>query len=137
MLCQASEHIRELRRSTADAWHEREMVMADHYEVLRGVLRVLGDLELENDAAASRRLAIDGLQRILTEQQIEPIESAKGDPFQPDVHVCEEMIDSDLPAGLIVQTLETGYLCYSRDGQRVVIRPARVVVSRCGLAKEV
>lgn len=65
------------------------------------------------------------MEDILKKRGLVRIEVKKGDKFDPAVMEAIAEVDSDLPAGEVVEEIETGYRLYDR-----VLRPARVKISK-------
>ncbi len=112
------------------AWHEREALIDDYYQILRGLLRVLDDCRIVTEENAELDVVCSGLGKLLDEQQVEQIEVHDGDSFQPERHDCEQTEESEQYApGTVLRVVETGYQRRLANGNTVVVRPARVVVS--------
>ncbi len=70
------------------------------------------------------RMIYNQLKAILEKEGLKAIE-AKGQPFDPRYHEAVSMVESALPAGVVVEEYETGYLFKDK-----LLRPAKVAVSR-------
>jgi molecular chaperone GrpE len=65
------------------------------------------------------------IEDILRRRGVERIVVKAGDPFDPAVAEAIAEIDSEKPAGTVVEEIETGYRLYDK-----ILRPARVKISR-------
>jgi molecular chaperone GrpE len=66
------------------------------------------------------------LLRVLESNGVKPVE-AMGKPFDPNLHEVMFEMESNQPAGTVVQVIETGYTIHDR-----LLRPARVGVAKGG-----
>ena len=74
--------------------------------------------------------SVDMLEGLLHEQGIEAFPVPEGDPFDPELHRCEELVQAPRQApGTVVQVIEAGYVRCLPGGCRSVVRPARVTVT--------
>ncbi len=136
-LCCVEDGLRGIEDQVALVWREREALTQDYYAVLRGVLGVLDDCLALGADPAGLPLVRMALERILQEQSLEPIPAAVGERFQSDTQCCEQTAASTVvPPGTVLQVLAVGYRRRRADGTTVVVRPARVVVSRAASETE-
>jgi molecular chaperone GrpE len=111
-------------------------------KVLKEMLPVVDNLEraiehagsaAEKDPAA--KAVIEGVQLVLRQFQTAferldiTVVEAQGQPFDPNLHEAISQIESDQPAGTVVQVLQRGY----RAGDKL-LRPALVVVAKAKAA---
>jgi molecular chaperone GrpE (heat shock protein) len=125
------EQLGEIETHVSRAWRERELVIQDYYATLRGLLGVWDDcaaLAADHPGLSTVRA---GLERTLREQGVELLPVSPGDRFDAETACCEQTEESTAePPGVVLRVLETGYCRRLTGGMGVVIRPARVVVSR-------
>jgi molecular chaperone GrpE (heat shock protein) len=116
----------------AEAWQEREGSRVRYYELLQGVLRVFDDCaDLLAHDDVGRRAILPRFELLLAEHHVHRIPVEPGDRFQSELHHCEKLEGWPLhPPGCVVQVLQAGYVLQHPDGQRQVVRPAHVVVSK-------
>lgn len=118
------------RRETDDAKLEAKQ------KVLKEMLPVVDNLEraIEHAAAGAGGEAspiVEGVRLVLRQftTAFERLEvtavEAEGHPFDPNVHEAISQLESDKPAGTVVQVLQRGY----KSGDRL-LRPALVVVAK-------
>ncbi|HEY5928228.1 MAG TPA: nucleotide exchange factor GrpE [Kofleriaceae bacterium] len=107
-------------------------------KVLKEMLPVVDNLERAIEHAGgggegdqALRPIVDGVQLVLRQfttaferLDVQAID-ALGQPFDPNLHEAISQVESDQPAGTIVQVLQRGY----RAGERL-LRPALVVVAK-------
>ncbi len=111
-------------------------------KVLKEMLPVVDNLERAIEHAGSTadkdpaaKAVIEGVQLVLRQFQtaferldITAVE-AHGQPFDPNLHEAISQMESDQPAGTVVQVLQRGY----RAGDKL-LRPALVVVAKAKAA---
>jgi len=118
------------RRETDDAKLEAKQ------KVLKEMLPVVDNLERAIEHAAAGAAGegnpiVDGVRLVLRQftTAFERLEvtavEAEGHPFDPNVHEAISQLESDKPAGTVVQVLQRGY----KSGDRL-LRPALVVVAK-------
>ncbi len=128
---QVDEHLQVIEEQVSHAWQERDSLLKEHYQTLRGLLRVHDDCQSLGISRPEVQPVLDHLGQLLRELALEPITTGIGERFQPDTQCCEETAESaDQPAGIVLRILETGYVKRWADGATVIVRPARVVVSK-------
>jgi molecular chaperone GrpE len=103
-------------------------------KILKEMLPVVDNLEraIEHAAGAGEKNPIvEGVQLVLRQfttaferLDVTAVE-AMGQPFDPNLHEAISQMESELPAGTVVQVLQRGY----RAGDRL-LRPALVVVAK-------
>ncbi len=103
-------------------------------KVLKEMLPVVDNLERAIEHAASHagtNPIVEGVQLVLRQfttaferLDVVPVE-AMGQPFDPNLHEAISQMESESPAGTVVQVLQRGY----RIGDRL-LRPALVVVAK-------
>jgi molecular chaperone GrpE len=86
----------------------------------------LGLITFEKEGLASKGFYMirSQLEDILKKRGLERIMVSVGQPFDPGLQESIAEIESNLPAGQVVEEVEKGYLLHGR-----VLRPARVKVS--------
>ena len=109
-------------------------------KVLKEMLPVVDNLERAIEHASGsgeKNPIVEGVQLVLRQfataferLDVTPVD-AMGQPFDPNLHEAISQIESDQPAGTIVQVLQRGY----RAGDRL-LRPALVVVAKAKAAAE-
>ena len=109
-------------------------------KVLKEMLPVVDNLERAIEHAGrgvEKNPIVEGVQLVLRQfataferLDVTPVD-AMGQPFDPNLHEAISQIESDQPAGTIVQVLQRGY----RAGDRL-LRPALVVVAKAKAAAE-
>jgi molecular chaperone GrpE len=107
-------------------------------KVLKEMLPVVDNLERAIEhavSAAGTNPIVEGVQLVLRQfttaferLDIVPVD-AMGQPFDPNLHEAISQIESEQPAGTIVQVLQKGY----KSGERL-LRPALVVVAKAPAA---
>jgi hypothetical protein len=113
------------------AWRDRENLTANYYTLLRGVLQILDDCHSLGDNGQEFEVVFSGFERILCEQGVEVIPVTEGQRFQPDSQCCEETeASSEHASGTVLRIVQSGYQRRLPNGSSLVVRPARVVVSR-------
>ena len=109
-------------------------------KVLKEMLPVVDNLERAIEHAAAQAAGpdaekqkplIEGIQLVLRQfttaferLEVAPIE-AMGQPFDPNLHEAISQLESDQPAGTVIQVLQRGY----KSGDRL-LRPVLVVVAK-------
>ena len=120
-----------IRAYSSNAWSEREALLTDYYSSLRGILRLWDNCEDAADSSPQMQVISSGLKRMMKDQRIEPIQVKEGDLFDARLHECEEAVETEgYPSGAVVQVIEAGYMQERRDGTKVLVRPAKVRVSK-------
>src|SRR5262245_10019261 len=103
-------------------------------KILKEMLPVVDNLERAIEHAgtgAEKTPIVEGVQLVLRQfaTALERLEvtaiDAMGQPFDPNLHEAISQIESDQPAGTVIQVLQRGY----RAGDRL-LRPALVVVAK-------
>jgi molecular chaperone GrpE (heat shock protein) len=113
------------------AWREYEALLSRYHELIRSVLRVIDDCERVQQSSPEVSALLEGLGKIVAEQDIEAMQVNPGDVFDAELHICEEMVErAGHPDGVIVEVLETGYLKKYDNGTRAVLRPAKVLANK-------
>ncbi len=103
-----------------------ERLVSELLPVLDNFERALAVSE-EADARAildGVRMIFRQLQEILEREGLKAFDS-RGEPFDPRKHEAVSMVESEAPAGTVVEEYERGYYFKER-----LLRPAKVVVSR-------
>jgi molecular chaperone GrpE (heat shock protein) len=114
------------------AWNEREQLKNEYYQLLGAVLETLDTLE-ENPEALPSAAVGERLKQILLRQGVEKGSTRPGDPFQPEEHEVEDTaFQEGMPHGAILEVISPCYARVYANGERLVIRPARVIVNRVG-----
>lgn len=101
-------------------------VISDLLEVLDNLNRALdaaGDGSGADGVAAGVKMVIQQFEEVLKRHGCERVES-QGQAFDPNLHEAIQMVPHELPSGMVVQEVRTGYRLHDR-----VIRPAQVIVS--------
>lgn len=101
-------------------------------KILRGFLEILDNLErglsqVRNDQSSLAdgiRIILSQVDSWLKSEGLERIQSV-GKNFDPTIHDAVSQIDSDEPAGTVVEEIKRGYSWSNR-----LLRPATVVVSK-------
>lgn len=115
----------------SNAWHERSQILTDYFELSRGLLRILDNFEQILHANAEVIPVAYELKTLLEKQYIGAIPVKEGDPFNAELCVCEEVVEKeDFPSNAVVEVLEPGFEKTLGDGSRIVIRPAKVIISK-------
>jgi len=121
----------------SQVWTEREQLHNEYYELLNAILESCDVLEESIDHPQFSQVHTI-LNSILLKHGIEKNLTRIGDPFQPEIHECEETTYQDgLPDGVIVQVITPCYLRIFANGEHLVIRPARVIVNRAAKVKTI
>ncbi len=119
-----------IEEDLARAWSEREQCIQDYYDLLRGILQVLDECTEVSDEAGCPGMVRAKIQKVLQEQGVEATCVEPGDRFSSETQCSEEVEPSfEYAPGTVLRLLETGYQRRCADGHRVVVRPARVVVT--------
>jgi molecular chaperone GrpE (heat shock protein) len=127
----------EIDEQIASAWQELTRQAGDYHGLLQGFLSVLDDCQTLSAQCPELGDLPGRLLRVLKDQDIEPIDTNPGDRFCADLHSCETTeTRTDSPPGVVLRVLGTGYLRGYSNGSKVVIRPARVVVSTSSSSPE-
>lgn len=109
-----------------------EIVKYSGKEMINEFISVLDSFDLALTALEKKGLAEKGIYMIraqfgdvLKKRGLERIPCEKGEQFNPSVHEAIAEVDSELPAGVIVEEIEAGYRLYEK-----VLRATRVIVSK-------
>lgn len=102
-------------------------VIGDLLEVVDNLNRALS---ASNGNEAESQGVVSGVRMVV--QQFEDVlqrhgcvrMKSEGQKFDPNVHEAIQMVPNDLPSGMVVQEVRSGYQLHDR-----VIRPAQVIVS--------
>lgn len=107
--------------------------VADNLE--RALMAAPEELQAEHAALKTLAQGVDmtasELQNVLAQSGVKPVE-AEGAPFDPNLHqAVQEMEDTSVPNGTVVQVHQKGYMIHDR-----LLRPSMVVVSKGGPKRE-
>jgi molecular chaperone GrpE (heat shock protein) len=138
LLRDMSEKLRELedkqnetRKHGGEAWNERENLLKNYFSIIRRVLDILDDCEHILEESQGAHFIFKKLEALIEERQILTMDVNEGDPFDARLHECEETVETEMhPPNAIVRVVGKGYVQAGGDGTPVVIRPARVHVSK-------
>lgn len=109
-----------------EAKHLEEIARFGQWDLVREIITVLDSFDLATKHNASDTQAIRlQLENILKKRGLEMMTAAVGQPFDPALHEAVGDVESDEPAGTIVEEVERGYILNGR-----VIRPARVKIAK-------
>ncbi len=123
---------RELEDAKFDA---KNKVLKEMLPVVDNLERAIEHASTSIDENPATRAIVEGVQLVLRQFQtaFERLDitaiDALGQPFDPNLHEAISQIESDQPAGTVVQVLQRGY----RGGDRL-LRPALVVVAKAKAA---
>lgn len=105
--------------------------------IVRGLLPVMDNLEMalsyvKEDAPAEVqclaegvRLTLKGLQDVLADNGVKPVEAGRGQVFDPNIHeALGQSPDGEVAPGSVSQIVQRGYTLNDR-----LIRPAKVMVA--------
>jgi molecular chaperone GrpE (heat shock protein) len=111
-------------------WCGRERITGDYYDLLDSLLEALDECGDVNSDDSQLAIVRSRLERALRDQGVEPIAVATGQPFCSATQTSEAVDESaEFSPGTVLRLLETGYQRCLADGNIVLVRPARVVVS--------
>ena|SRR3989338_8815249 len=107
-----------------------EAVKFANWDLVRDLITVLDSFDLAiavlgKEAEKGTYLIRNQLEDVLRKRGLERIMISVGQKFDPTLHEAISEVESDQPAGTIVEEVERGYLLNGR-----VIRPVRVKISK-------
>lgn len=120
-----------IQEYASKAWNERVHILDAYFGLNRALLRVLDNYGQILDTNADLAPLVTELRAIVEQQNILPLVVKEGDPFQAERHLCEDTIETEKYApNTVVQVLEDGFEKVLEDGMHIIVRPAKVVISR-------
>ncbi|MGE5181428.1 MAG: nucleotide exchange factor GrpE [Acidobacteriota bacterium] len=124
------------KREVEDAkFDAKNKVLKEMLPVVDNLERAIEHASTSIDENPATRAIVEGVQLVLRQFQTAferldiTVIDALGQPFDPNLHEAISQLESDEPAGTVVQVLQRGY----RAGDRL-LRPALVVVAKAKAA---
>ncbi len=109
-----------------------EIIKYSGKEMINELISVLDSFDLALTALEKKGLAEKGIYMIraqfgdvLKKRGLERIPCEKGEQFNPSIHEAIAEVDSEFPAGAIVEEIEAGYRLHEK-----VLRATRVIISK-------
>jgi molecular chaperone GrpE len=111
----------------------KEMIRFAEEGIIRDMIAVLDSFDLcissldkeKESFTKGIRMIRTQIEDVFKKRGLEKIDTPIGKPFNPSFHEAISVIDSDKPAGEVIEEVEKGYLWNGK-----VLRPVRVVVAK-------